>query len=201
MCPPQVYGIDYINFLWTIIIAKFQSLFFPSFQQVKINPYLNVNQKENKFWNFDWFLQADMTRKKNPLNLALPLFKIIMDCPLVKVMIKMEFAKCAPNLEHGWFGESVAKISPRWSHYIWDTSVARRQAWKSITLMHDDRRDEPPLLKTSFNATTLFMHACSTMTLKSLIHQLVDQFHCRSTKDLSILIDIIHYTIRYLVII
>ena len=90
-----------------------------------------------------------------------------MDSPLVKVMIKMEFAKCAPNLEHGWFGESVAKISPRWSHYIWDTSVARRQAWKSITLMHDDRRDEPPLLKTSFNATTLFMHVALWL-LKSL---------------------------------
>ena len=130
-----------------------------------------------------------MKRKKIPLNLALPPFKIFMDYPLVKVMIKMEFAKCAPNLEHGWFGESVAKISPRWSHYIWDTSVARRQAWKSITLMHDDRRDEPPLLKTSFNATTLFMHACSTMTLKSLIQQLVDLFHCISTKNLSFLID------------
>ena len=127
-----------------------------------------------------------MKRKKIPLNLALPPFKIFMDYPLVKVMIKMEFAKCAPNLEHGWFGESVAKISPRWSHYIWDTSVARRQAWKSITLMHDDRRDEPPLLKTSFNATTLFMHACSTMTLKSLIQQLVDLFHCISTKKIII---------------
>ena len=37
---------------------------------------------------------------------------------------ELSFAKCVPNLEHGWFGESVAKISQRWSHYIWDTSVA-----------------------------------------------------------------------------
>ena len=140
------------------------------------------------------FYKLTWQEKKNPFNLALPLFKIIMDCPLVKVMIKMEFAKCAPNLEHGWFGESVAKISPRWSHYIWDTSVARRQAWKSITLMHDDRRDEPPLLKTSFNATTLFMHVALWL-LKSLIQQLVDLFHCISKKDLSYLIEIIRLSI------
>ena len=114
-----------------------------------------------------------------------------MDSPLVKVMIKMEFAKCAPNLEHGWFGESVAKISPRWSHYIWDTSVARRQAWKSITLMHDDRRDEPPPSQNQFQCNNP-IYACSTMTLKSLIEQLVDLFHCISTKHLSFLIDMMY---------